>query len=153
LFDGSTFVACISDADCDIKNDYHIFNHFDNSGAELKLVPECRSISAQAMAGFTCGTDPSLEHGTRVVLPNVPTTDYYNDDRKVTILKKEHYTECLKALAGQEECLDHSSNTVCPNILFFQSGCASTRIENGLVVFENAFYQQECLPRITVEIH
>ena len=32
IFDGNTFAACISDADCDQMDDYHILNHFDNSG-------------------------------------------------------------------------------------------------------------------------
>ena len=115
----------------------------------MKLVSECRSISAQAMAGFTCGTDPTLENGTRVVVPNVPATRYSNDDRKVTILRKGHYSEFFTALAGQEKCPYHSYDPVCDPILFFQNGCASTRIENGLVVFENAFNQQECMPEIT----
>ena len=113
----------------------------------MKLVPECRSISAQAMAGFTCGTDPTLESGTLVVVPKVPTTKYTDDDREVTILKKENYNEFFKALAAHEDCPVHGDAT-CPNISFFQNGCASTRIENGLVVFENAFYQSDCMPEV-----
>ena len=117
--------------DCDTKyNDRHIFNHFDTSEGKMKLVAECRSISAQAMAGFTCGSDPSLQTGTRVVVPNVPATRYSNDDRKVTILKKGDYYKCFAALAGHEDCPLYDDAT-CPNILFFQSGCASTRIENA----------------------
>ena len=100
------------------------------------------------MAGFTCGTNPSLEEGTRVVVPNVPETGY-TDERQVTILREGHYKEFFTALAGQEQCPNHSTDAVCPNILFFQSGCASTRIENGLVVFENAFNQQNCMPEVT----
>ena len=133
--------------DCDGMDDHHIFNHFDNSGAEMTLVAECRSTSARAMAGFTCDSDPSLETGTRVVVPNVPQTAY-DDDRQVTILRQGHYKELVDALAGQEECPLHGTDPTCPNILFFQSGCASTRIENGLVVFENAFNQQHCMPKI-----
>ena len=100
------------------------------------------------MAGFTCGTDPSLIEGTRVVVPNVPETEY-TDERQVTILREGHYNEFFTALAGQQQCPNHSTDAVCPNILFFQSGCASTRIENGLVVFENAFNQQNCMPEVT----
>merc|ERR1711868_299777 len=114
----------------------------------MKLVSECRSISAEAMAGFTCGTDPTLENGTRVVVPNVPTTGYHADDREVTILKKGDYHGFLTALASQEKCPVHGDDATCDPILFFQRGCASTRIENGLVVFENAFYQQDCMPEV-----
>ena len=119
-------------------NDHHIFNHFDDSGAEMELIAECRSISAEAMAGFTCGSNPSLKSGTRVVVPDVPETSY-TDTRHVTILRKGYYNTFVTALAGQEKCPNHSTDPVCPDILFFQSGCPSTRIENGLVVFENAF--------------
>ena len=100
------------------------------------------------MAGFTCGTDPSLIEGTRVVVPNVPETGY-TDERQVTILREGHYNEFFTALDGQQQCPNHSTDAVCPNILFFQSGCASTRIENGLVVFEDAFNQQNCMPEVT----
>ena len=54
------------------------------------------------MAGFTCGTDPSLIEGTRVVVPNVPETEY-TDERQVTILREGHYKEFFTALAGQEQ--------------------------------------------------
>ena len=127
-------------------DDHHIFNHFDESGAEVKLIAECRSISAQAMSGFTCGSHPSLKTGTRVVVPNVPETSYYSDERQVTILRDGHYNEFDYAM---KQCPNHSTDPVCPNIVFFQSGCASTRIENGLVVFENAFNQQNCMPKVT----
>ena len=114
----------------------------------MELIAECRSISAQAIAGFTCGSNPSLKTGTRVVVPDVPDTPY-TDERQVTILRKGYYNQFFNTLSGQEKCPNHSTNSVCPNILFFQSGCASTRIENGLVVFENAFYQQDCMPEVT----
>ena len=132
--------------DCDTKyNDRHIFNHFDTSEGKMKLVAECRSISAQAMAGFTCGSNPTLESGTRVVVPNVPET-YYTDDRKVTILKEGDYSEFEKVLATYKKC--PYDDPTCDNISFFQRGCASTRIENGLVVFEDAFHQPDCMPEV-----
>lgn len=149
LFDGSTFIACISDLDCDIKDDYHIFNHFDDSGEEIALIPECRSISAQPMAGFTCGSNPSLVNGTQVVVPNIPVTGY-TDDRQITILKKGFYNDFVTAVKGYEKCPNHSTDTECKNILFFQNGCQSTRIENGLVIFEEPFNQQDgCMPVVS----
>ena len=128
-------------------DDHHIFNHFDNSGDDLTLVPECRSVSAQAMAGFTCGTDPTLEEGTLVIVPNVPKTGYTDDERQVTILREGHYKGFYTAL--EKQCPSHGTDAVCDNIEFFKSGCASTRIENDLVVFEDAFDQQNCMPKVT----
>ena len=38
----------------------------------------------------------------------------------------------MDALASQEACFNHSTDSVCPDILFFQNGYPSTTIADGL---------------------
>lgn len=148
LFDGHTFKGCISDIECDGKSGHHIFNHFDETHGSLTLVPECRSTTARPMPGFTCGSDPTLEEGTKIVVNNIPTTGY-PDDRKITILKSGRYSSLEADLAGQYDCPKHGTEAYCPDIKQFHDGCPSTKIEDGFVVFMDPFNQADCKAKVT----
>ena len=100
---------------------YQIFNRFDESGEDLVLRPECRSTTAQAVAGFTCGSNPTLKTGTRVIVRDIPETSYSNDNRQVTILRSGYYSSLDSALEEQDTCPDHATDPTCPNIEFFNS--------------------------------
>ena len=150
LYDGSTFKKCISDIECDSKVDYHIFNHFHEYGVEdLILVPECRLISANPMPGFTCGSNPTLKIGTKIVVRDIPSTGYSYDNRKIKILRSGRYTSLEDDLKDQSACPDHATTDYCPNIKQFHDGCPSTQIVDGLVVFNNPFNQDDCKPKVT----
>ena len=148
LYEGSTFNKCISDTECDAKVGYHIFNHFHESGNDdLILVPECRLISANPMPGFTCGAEPTLKTGTKIVLRNKPYTGYA-DHRTIKILKSGRYTALEKDLKDQSACPDHETTDYCPNIQQFYDGCPSHEIVDGLVVFREPFNQPDCKPKV-----
>ena len=142
LFDGETFSKCISDIECNEMENYHIFNHFDERG-DLSLIPECRSTSAADMPGFTCGDDPTLRTGTKVVVNGVPHSGSWKnwDPREMRILKKTHYEEVKRKLKICPE-----TEETCENIEEFTDGCEATRDENNVVVFEDAFNRDECEP-------
>ena len=128
---------------------YSIFNHFVGlANAEMVLVPECRSISAPDMPGFTCGSDPDLRNGTKIVVRGVPETHNKNDNRQVKLLKSDQYTDLSTALDGQSECPNHEDN-YCATIDHFNDGCASTKVVDGFAVFSDPFHQPGCEPNVT----
>merc|ERR1711953_707375 len=149
LYDGFTFNKCISDTECDSKVGYNIFNHFHESGNDdLTLVPECRLISANPMPGFTCGSNPTLKTGTKIVVREISSTGY-NDNRAIKILRSGRYTSLESDLTSQSNCPDHENTTYCPNIQHFYDGCPSTETVDGLVVFRDPFNQVDCKPMVT----
>ena len=145
---GQSPYLCISDAECE-KNGHSIFNHFDTSESGTVLVPECRSIDAPPMPGFTCGYDPSLRTGTKIVVQDVARINEtgISDQRQVKLLKREHYEDLKSDLATQTDCPDHGNQ--CDTIDHFSDGCASPEIVDGFVIFEDPFHQPECAPLIT----
>ena len=118
----------------------------------MVLVPECRKIDAPDMPGFTCGSDPSLEAGTKIVVRGVPETHNQNGGRRVKLLKSDQYTDLSTALDGQSECPNHQDN-YCATINHFHNGCDSTNVDDvnvdGFAVFSNPFHQPGCEPNIT----
>ena len=133
--------------------DYFIFNHFVGAATEMVLVPECRSIFAPDMPGFTCGSDPSLRKGTKIVVRGVPETGYANDNRQVKLLKADSYNDLSAALLGQSECPNHQNN-YCATIDHFKDGCGSNVGDSSdaigdFVVFDNPFNQPDCAPNVT----
>ena len=152
LFNGLTFNRCISDTECDGMAGYEIFNHFHHGDErDLILVPECRLISAPPLPGFTCGSDATLETGTKVVVPKIPITGYDDDDRKIKILKTGRYTSLEKDLTEQSKCPDHGTyiDNECPKIHHFFDGCPGTPTADGFVVFTDAFNQHDCQPKVS----
>jgi len=128
---------------------YHIFNHFHETANDgLILVPECRLITANPMPGFTCGTNPTLKTGTKIVVPTISSTGY-EDNRKIKILKSGRYSSLKSDLDRQSECPDHATTADCPFIQQFHDGCPSTEIVNGQVVFRDPFNQADCKPKVT----
>ena len=149
MYDGFTFIKCISDIECDSNVGYNIFNHFHESGNDdLTLVPECRLISANPMPGFTCGSNPTLKTGTKIVVREISSTGY-NDNRAIKILRSGRYTSLESDLTSQSDCPDHENTTYCPNIQHFYDGCPSTETVDGLVVFRDPFNQVDCKPMVT----
>ena len=148
VFDGRSSNFCISDIECDGKEDFSIFNHFDESGTEMVLVPECRWKNAPDMPGFTCGSDPSLRTGTKIVVRGVPETQYENDNRQVKLLQNHRYNDLSTALNGQSECPNHDDN-YCATIDHFNDGCDSFEVVDGYAVFKNPFHQPGCEPNVT----
>ena len=146
LFNGDIFKDCISDTECNEKPNYHVFNHFDVDD-DFKLIPECRSQNADPSPGFTCGSNPTLETGTKLVVKKVPDSGTLKgmDKRKVTLLKHADYEavqEKLKTCPKEED--------KCENIVEFKNGCSETREENDLVIFENPFKMNDndCKPSV-----
>ena len=149
LYDGFSFNKCISDTECDAKVGYHIFNHFyESENDDLILVPECRLIVANPMPGFTCGSNPTLKMGTKIIVRDIPSTGYVYDDRTIKILKSGRYSSLESALRRQKDCPEHGTTADCPNIQQFYDGCPSTQIVDGLVVFNNPFNQADCKPDV-----
>ena len=150
--------GCVADVFCNAQAGYHIFNHFhfstDNSGAsELKLVPECRPVTAAITPGFTCGVDTTLKTGTEVVIPNVPVTGYNFDARSVKLLKTGKYASLETALDSHKLCEDEPERYTCENIDHFADGCLSTLpSSNGFTRFLNAFSYADCAPEV-IEHH
>ena len=150
--------GCVADVFCNEQAGYHIFNHFhfstDTSGAaELKLIPECRPVTANITPGFTCGVDTTLATGTEVVIPNVPVTGYNFDARSIRLLKTGKYASLETALASHKLCEDEPERYTCENIDHFTDGCLSTLPStNGLTRFTNAFSFADCAPEI-IEHH
>ena len=114
----------------------------------MALVPECRSITAPTMPGFTCGSDPTLRTDTKMVVRGIPATGY-NDNREIKILKSGRFTSLETALQGQSDCPDHATVAECPNIQQFHDGCPGFVNDDGLVVFTNPFNQADCKPQVT----
>ena len=131
---------------------FSIFNHFVESESGMALVPECRNTDAPAMSGFTCGSDPDLETGTKIVVRGVPEIHNQNGGRRVKLLKSDQYTDLSTALDGQSECPNHQDN-YCATINHFHNGCDSTNVDDvnvdGFAVFSNPFHQPGCEPNIT----
>ena len=150
VFDKATELTkyCISDVECDGMENYSIFNHFVESATVMDLVPECRSKIAPDMPGFTCGSDPTLRTGTKIVVRGVPETNFENDNRQVKLLKTDSYDGLEDALNGQSECPDHDGNH-CATINHFNDGCNSAEVVNGLAVFNDPFHQPGCKPNVT----
>ena len=146
MFDGRW--SCKSDAECDGMEGFSIFNHFDESESGI-LVPECRSIDAPPMPGFTCGSDPRLRTGTKIVVRDVPDLgDDITDNRQVRLLKSDRYEDLKSDIEIQSDCPNHEDNQ-CATIDHFSDGCASTDIVDGFVIFNNPFHQPGCAPLIT----
>ena len=114
----------------------------------MALVPECRSITAPTMPGFTCGSDPTLRTDTKIVVRGIPATGY-SDNREIKILKSGRFTSLETALQGQSDCPDHATVAECPNIQQFHDGCPGFVNDDGLVVFTNPFNQADCKPQVT----
>ena len=114
----------------------------------MVLVPECRWKNAPDMPGFTCGSDPSLRTGTKIVVRGVPETQYENDNRQVKLLQNHRYNDLSTALNGQSECPNHDDN-YCATIDHFNDGCDSFEVVDGYAVFKNPFHQPGCEPNVT----
>ena len=99
------------------------------------------------MPGFTCGSDPTLRIGAKIVVRDVPDTGYNSDDRKVKLLKNEDYEDLKSDLATQTDCPNHGNQ--CETIGRFSDGCASSDNVDGFVIFNNPFNQADCEPSIT----
>ena len=172
LFPNAKFVdgdfdRCLSDAECEKECDaecdddgarYHIFNHFDGSGK--KLIPECRPNSAaKDQPGFTCGFDPMLKTGSRVIIAGIPRNQHLRKDtRKIRLLGKDHYDDMRVDLDTLENdsCKNDSSVLRCPTInTFSMSDCGpqGDPIDgvSQMIVFENPFSTHEfpgCEPNV-----
>ena len=137
--------GCISDDVCNKMENYRIFNHFyySTDSEELTLVPECRKIDADITAGFACGTDTQLKHGSEVVIPDVPETDFISDDRSVKLLKTTRFAS-VKAALGLH-CEEIFDDPTCITVNHFEDGCESTLANvNGYTVFKNFFTVPGC---------
>ena len=146
MFDGRW--SCKSDAECDGTDGFSIFNHFDESESGI-LVPECRSIDAPPMPGFTCGSDPTLRKGTKIVVRDVPDLgDEITDNRQVKLLKSDRYEDLKSDIETQSDCPNHEDNQ-CATIDHFSDGCASYDTIDGFVIFKDPFHQPGCAPLIT----
>ena len=162
-FDGGVFHKCLSDEDCQNYTDegtkYHIFNHFDRS--DNKLIPECRPNSAaKDQPGFTCGFDPMLKTGSRVVIKKIPahpSSRFFDDPRKITLLGETRYDAMTADLLNIEKCKDDTSVSNCPTIDQFSKddscGPQDDPIVGGsdVIVFENPFNNDEfsgCKPKV-----
>ena len=93
------------------------------------------------MPGFTCGSDPTLETGTKIVIKNVPTTGYSFDHRLVNILKTGQHGDLENALTSYKDCPTGNRHATCEPIQLFQNGCHATTgtRSDDFVVFNNAF--------------
>jgi len=100
------------------------------------------------MPGFTCGSNPTLKTGTKIVVREISSTGY-NDNRAIKILRSGRYTSLESDLTSQSDCPDHENTTYCPNIQHFYDGCPSTETVDGLVVFRDPFNQVDCKPMVT----
>ena len=117
---------CISDDDCNNKENHRIFNHFyflKDTEPKFILVPECREIDAELTPGFSCGTDTRLEEGSEVVIRNVPETNFKSDQRSVKLLRREKF-DLLEA-ALKSHCEETSDDPTCNEINHFEDGCTS----------------------------
>ena len=134
--------GCVSDDVCNNLPGHRIFNHFYYSpdSSEYILVPECRKTDAEVTAGFTCGTDTQLKHGSEVVIPNPPESN----GRSVKLLKSTKYKTGNFKNALESNCEDQSVRT-CETVNHFEDGCESNlTMADGFTIFKDFFTVAEC---------